>query len=224
MPQAWTRPGLWDENPPPPEPASRGRISVRAAQAPSLQNLHQRGIAALDRGDPREAEEFFRRALADEPGHEPSLDALLGILLRQNRVAEAEALLRQARDAGNLPARLTLVLARLLAGGGATGQALVVLEEVPGQERTPEYHALLGAILHQQGRYESALKAYDAALRGGLHTGTNWAGLAMALEGLGRKGQARKAYQQARSLGIRDENLAGYVAGRLKALPEEDGG
>lgn len=222
--QAWTRPGLWDENPPPPESISRGRISVRAAQPPSLQSTHQRGMLALDRGNPREAEELFRRALEEDPGHEPSLDALLTILLRQNRVPEAEALLRQAGDAGELPIRLTVILARLMAGRGAAEQALEVLDNAPGQERSPEYHALRGAILQQMGRHESAFRAFDTALRGGLHTGTNWAGLAMALEGMGRVGEARVAYKQARALGIRDENLAGYVAGRLKALPEQDGG
>jgi Tfp pilus assembly protein PilF len=224
MPSAWDRPGLWDENPAPPsippsvQVSPPGQFSRTRAQDMTLQEMLDRALNALARGQLRGAEELLRGLLRQDPAHAQGLEALLSILLRQNRTAEAVQLLRQGEQRGPLPPSLGLILARLLAGDGKQEPALEVLKSMPQAHRTPKYQALLGAILQQMGRYEASAAAYQAALSEGSQTGANWAGLGLALEAMGQAEDARAAFAQALKQGIQDQVLARYVARRLNAL------
>ncbi|GAB6057780.1 tetratricopeptide repeat protein [Desulfonatronum parangueonense] len=219
--EGWHRPGLWDENPPPSfaDPLPRkGHFSLTHAGKGTIRDNYQRGLTALERGNFREAEDLLRHALRDDPGHEPSLDAMLTILLRQERTVDAVGLLSRAVNQGLLSPRLTMILARLHAGLAAHEQALDVLESIPEAERPAEFHALRGFVFQQLGQHEQAARAFGDAVRGGLHTGTNWSGLGIALEGLGRKSEAREAFRRGLELGIANERLAQYVSARYAAL------
>lgn len=223
IPAAWTRPGLWDENPPPQEPSrpeKEGRFSRTPADDHDVQALYQGGLRALEQGRRQEAETRLREVLQIDPGHETALEALLALLLGQQRRNEALQILSERSKSHGLTSRQAMIYSRLLSGEGKHSHALHVLESVPDPGRSGEYFALLGAVLQHLNMHERSVQAYQNALRAGLRTGAVWAGLGIALEAQKQRGEAREAYRQAMAAGINDPNLARYVNARLAALPQ----
>lgn len=222
LPEAWTRPGLWDENPPPREPPqakAKGRFSRNPAENGGAPNQYQAGLRALEQGRRQEAEARLRQVLRDDSGHEPAREALLALLLGQQRRGDALRLLADDHGRALLTPRQILVYARLLTGEGKHAQALRLLDAVDESSRSPEHFALLGAVLQHLKMPEQSALAYRQALRGGLRTAVVWAGLGIALEAGMQREEAREAYRQAMAAGIQDPSLARYVNSRLSALP-----
>jgi Flp pilus assembly protein TadD len=103
----------------------------------------QRGVALLELGRAREAEEHLRTAVAAEPGDPRAITLLADALLRQQRYDEAEDTSRSAlaTDPGYVPAYS--VLSAALAGLTRYPDALDAVRR--GGARAPE-----AAVLHRQ--------------------------------------------------------------------------
>jgi len=126
---------------------------------------HLEGLVCLIQGEGDGAAELFRRALSQAPDHFPSLVSLAGLLLSQERLEEAQALLLKALDQVNpdseqaLPALTNLSLV-YQASGRPMDEALLILKIQrikPGQVRAER---LLGAaaVLEQMAEEPAAIE------------------------------------------------------------------
>ena len=126
---------------------------------------HLEGLVCLIQGDGDAAAELFRRALSQAPDHFPSLVNLAGLVLAQDRLEEAQALLLKALDQVNpdseqaLPALTNLSLV-YQASGRSMDEALMILKIQrikPGQVRAER---LLGAaaVLEQMAEEPAAIE------------------------------------------------------------------
>ncbi len=199
-----------------PAPAARPQISAPAAESAG-DHLSQ-ALRALDRGQTDLAERGLRRALELDPGHAQSVNVLAALLLRQERRAELEALLRKlVASAAGEPAPAVL-LARLHAQGGDTAGALQLIEALPAERLSGEQLAVLATLQQRAGRHADAVVNYRRALAGGQQRGTTWAGLAVSLEALAQPAEARAAWEAALAAGPLDAPLAQHARKRLAAL------
>jgi len=126
---------------------------------------HLEGLVCLIQGQRDVAAELFRRALTRAPHHYPSLVSLAGLVLAQERLEEAQALLLKALDQVNpdseqaLPALTNLSLV-YQASGRSMDEALLILKIQrikPGQLRAER---LLGAaaVLEQMAEEPAAIE------------------------------------------------------------------
>ena len=199
-----------------PAPAARPQISAPVAE--SAGDLLSQALRALDRGQTDLAERSLRRALELDPGHAQSVNVLAALLLRQERRAELEVLLRKlVASAAGEPAPAVL-LARLHAQGGDTAGALQLIEALPTERLSAEQLAVLATLQQRAGRHADAVTNYRRALAGSQQRGTTWAGLAVSLEALAQPAEARAAWEAALAAGPLDAPLAQHARKRLAAL------
>jgi tetratricopeptide (TPR) repeat protein len=150
-----------------------------------------KAYSALEDNDLLLVEQACRQALkADRTAGEPL--HLLGISARrQDRLAEAEALLREAWRRSPDKPEIANNLCALLCAVGAHDDGLAVADS--GLARHPAFtflHANRGVALHGLRREEEAAAAFRAALEGIPDLELALFGLASALEALGRRAEA----------------------------------
>jgi Flp pilus assembly protein TadD len=86
------------------------------------------------------------------------------------------------------------------------------------QEKNPDHLGLMAALHQQQGRHEKASTLYRRAL-GLKPRQANWySGLAISLEHLGKRMEARDAYLRSLQSQQLDSGLRRFVENRLQQL------
>ncbi|MCW5624238.1 MAG: hypothetical protein KIT73_05935, partial [Burkholderiales bacterium] len=125
----------------------------------------RQGVAELQRGRAHDAEAGFQAALAEEPRHQASRQALLGLLLGQGRMVEAERLMHEGLAADPGQASWALVAARLQADRGDAAGGVATLERhFDGGRQNADYLALLAGLRQRLGLHPQALQAYSDAI------------------------------------------------------------
>ena len=191
----------------PPTPAARAEARFR------------QGAQLLQQGRAREAEASFLAALAEDPGHVPSRQTLLGLYLEARRNDDAEALARDAVRASPQLASFAMVLARLQAERGDAGAAVQTLQGSRDAGRSNgDYVAMLAALLQRQGRHGEAADEYQAAIGLGNARPTWFMGQGISLRELGHREESRAAFQSALDSGGLSPELKGFVERQLAAL------
>jgi MSHA biogenesis protein MshN len=184
------------------------------------ENLCRDGIAALGKGRHREAETVLRAALAEDPGHIQSRDALMHLLTRQERQGEIKGLLAEGvREAPrHLPYRMRF--ARLLIEEGTLSQAREELlrEPRPSLAEAPDLFAMLATVYQREGQFEESARIYRELLAFRPEQAVWWMGLGIALEGTSSMDTARQAYRQALSRDGLSAGLQNYIRQRLAVL------
>lgn len=207
---------------PRPGDASPARID-RQEREPNVRErtdaAYRRGIDALHEGRQPLAEQALREALALTPGHEPSRQALLGLLVQQRRNADAEALLAEGLRLNPQQTGFAMALARLQAERGDNATAIDTLQRAAaaGRDR-PEFLGFHAGLLARAGRPADAAAQYRAALRLAPQNAVWWMGLGIVLESDRRPSEAAEAFQRARELPGLSADLVAYVDQRLRNL------
>lgn len=194
--------------------APRGKIEKSlpggSAQEHSDQE-YRRAAGLVGQGRGSEAANVLRAVLKENPGHGPSRQLLLKLLVDQRAFGEAIALLEEGLKQN--PERLSwgLALARLQMEKGDGDGAWRTLQRMSAQgAASVEYHALTAAVLQRLGRHHEAADQYRAALSIAPNEGRWWLGLAMALEAEGNGAEAKKAFATAKAMGLPGD-LANYA-------------
>lgn len=194
-----------------PPPPTR---DTRAADA-----RHAEAQRALTRGESRSAEQALRDALAFDPAHHAAREALVLLLLGQDRLVEAQSVLEDGLALA--PERVTYrrLAARLDLARGQPGAAVARLETAPPTLASdPEYHGLLASAYQRLARHEEAARTYQSLMQlqpGEAHW---WAGYALSRDALGDRAGALAAYAQARKLGQLDARVLEHINRRVAAL------
>ncbi len=137
------------------------------------------------------------------------------------RITAAVALLEEGLALAPDHGAFVLQLARLLAGAGQREAALGVLSRRAPSRPGGEYHALEGALAQQLGRFDHSAAAYRRALTASPEKAGWWVGLAIALDRLGRDGEALKSYREALARGGLKPALKAYAHQRVAGLADE---
>ena len=196
------------------------RLSPREQAEASL----QRGFAAMSRRDYSRATDEFMAGLAILPAEDEARMSLYQALRRQGRVAEAEGVLETGITDGREPHRFAEQLARNYAARGQVPMAISLLAVAPPSVAAdPEYHALWGALLQQQGDYAAARPIYESLVAVNPQNGAWLAGLGITQQQTGEPAAALSSYQAALAAGGMAAAVEDYVKAQVQALsPEED--
>ena len=184
----------------------------------------QRGFAAMQRRDYPRAIDEFTAGLAILPKEDDARLALYQALRRQGRVAEAIGVLEDGMADAEQPHRFAELLARHYASRGQVPMAISLLAVAPPRvAQDPEYYALWGALLQQQGDYEAALPIYEELVAHDPRKGQWLAGLGVAQQQTGDSTAALDSYRAALDAGGLPSTVEDYVKSQVDALdPEEN--
>jgi MSHA biogenesis protein MshN len=212
------KPSLAEVDPPTVQEFVRQKVLPTPRQR--AENLCRDGIAALGKGRHREAETALRAALAGDPGHIQSRDALMHLLTLQGRQGEIKGLLAEGvREVPrHLPYRMRF--ARLLIEEGTLSQAREELlrEPRPPVAEAPDLFAMLATVYQREGQFEESARIYRELLAFRPEQAVWWMGLGIALEGTSSMDMARQAYRQALSRDGLSAGLQNYIRQRLAIL------
>jgi MSHA biogenesis protein MshN len=153
------------------------------------------------------------------PEHLQARQALVGLLVQDRKLEEAERLLEEGVKLTPGQIGFNTTLARLQADRGDNERAIATLQAgLEHAQGSAEYAAFLAALLQRQGRHEEAIAQFQTALRIRPSWGVWWLGLAMSLQATGRPTAASDAYRQARAAGNLHPELAALAEQRLQQL------
>lgn len=177
------------------------------------------GAQAMQQGRMRDAEASFLAAIAEEPGHVPSRQALLGIYLEAQRRDEAEVLLRDGLKASPRPPAWAMVLARLEAErGDVIGGINTMQNHLDVGRQNGDYVALFAALLQRQGRHADAIEQYQNAINLGNAKSVWFMGQGISLRESGRRDEARAAFQRALDGGGLSNDIKLFLERQIAAL------
>jgi putative thioredoxin len=111
---------------------------------------------SLETDKPAEAEALYRKALAGDRDHEPSLLGLARVLIGRNKVDEAADLLERVAPGAELDRLRGLVALGRLVPEGADEAAL--RRRLQAEPNNGELHYQLGVLLAGAGKYKEALE------------------------------------------------------------------
>jgi len=106
----------------------------------------------------------------------------------------------------------------LLAQGKIADAITSLQASPPAIKDYPDYHAMLAALLQQDGQHNEAARLYQALVVLNPDAGLWWLGLAVSEDKQGRYEQARAAYQRASASGALSAQMMRYARQRLTAI------
>ena len=187
--------------------------------AQRAQARFRRAIVLLNEGRVSEAEDGFIGALQIEPSYQPARQALVALLLDQQRIVDAQRVLQEGLALDPRQVQFATVLARILVGRADYDGALAVLERAaPPARGDAEFDMLLGTVLQRLSQHGKAEQAYRAAVRAVPGNGAAWVGLGISLETLARRAEALDAYNHALATDSLSGPVRSYVEQRIQQL------
>lgn len=201
-------------SPPPHDQTPSGIVLQRT---PAEQTYRQAAAAAAA-GNDQAAIEQLNTLLQEYVDHPQATQLLASLYIRQQQLAEAEALLEQALLRRPLHAPFARLLARLLITDQRHTAAIMRLESaLPGAANDADYQALLAGLYQRTDRPADAVRHYAAALQLDAEQGEWWLGLGLSQQQLGNREAALGAYRRALQFPL-DASLRDYVGERLQQL------
>lgn len=196
------------------------RKTPRPLSAAEVAEQHfAEGVAALEQGQWRLAEQHLQAALQADPGHLQARESLSGVLLYQDRRREAEQVLAAGLEHHPQAPSLARPYARLILEQGRDTAAIEVLETaLVNAVGNADYLALLAGIYQRNQRYADAAASYRSALSLAPQRAAWWLGLGLALEGSGALQPAAGAYRSAIENPGLNPDARRYAEQRLQQL------
>jgi MSHA biogenesis protein MshN len=112
---------------------------------------------------------------------------------------------------------MAMLLARLQIERGGSGIDTLT-HTLPYVGANGEYHAFLAGALQRQQSHREAIDQYQIALRSLPLNGVWLMGLGISLQAEKRDAEALDAFRKARSSGTLNQQLAGFVDGKIQQL------
>ena len=176
-------------------------------------------MEALDEGHEKRAIRILTSILMQFPASIEVRETLAAIYLSQNALAQADDILRDGLKFDPRSVPLILMQARVLVTQGQHQSAYAVLDRIhPSMKKSPEYYALLAAVLEALGRSQEARGIYASLIKLDPKNGQYWLGLGVALEHTKATQQAITAYTRASQDLNSQVNVRTYAYNRLQRL------
>jgi len=191
---------------------SKGSQAHESAEAE-----YRKGMQALKLGDNVTAMQSLRRTLELDPALVKARQALLSLLVSGKQWAEAQQVVQSGLALDPAKSGWALILARLHFELGDTPAALATLEHYAAHAgKDADYQGFYAYLLQNQQHPAEAAERFQAALALRPAEGRWWFGLGLALEGAGKKNEAKEAYAKAREVGNLPPDMAQVVEQRLR--------
>ncbi len=180
---------------------------------------YRKAVALLDHEKPDDAEAGLRKALSIEPQNHPARQVLVGLLVQNKKLEEAERVLEEVVKTDHSQTGFNLTLARLQAHRGDNVRAIATLQNgLQYAHGSAEYAAFLAALLQREGEHAEAIEHFRAALRKRPNFGVWWVGLGISLQATNQPAAALDAFRRAKAGGNLHPHVAALADERLKQL------
>lgn len=203
-------------------PKAQNQISIdKHASTPAerVEDEYRKATALLNQGRVAEAIDGYRATLQLDPRHAAARQALVGLLLENRRIDEAQQLLQDGLSLNPDRFAYAILLARIQVERGDLQGAHDLLQKYAARAAgDAEYHAFDAALLQRLGRHKEAVAAYQAALKLAPRTGLWWMGMGISLQADQRSAEALDAFRRAKSVGGLSPDLVAFVDQRMKQL------
>jgi len=204
------------------EGAERVLAPIMDRLATDAANLHLMGLIKKTQNQQKDAERFFRRAIAHALSNGVYYNDLGVVLQAQGEHAEAARVFRAAMTLLEDPSAVRANLVRCYLNAGDLAQAEQEARAYVGAAPHAESWTLLYQVHRALDRHDEALAAAEAALRFGPKMRGLLYNYAVALEKVGRGGEALEYYERLAKQDLDTPDLAMsfiralYYAGRKK--------
>ena len=182
-------------------------------------NEFRKAGGLMQQGRIDEALAGYEAALRLDAGHDEARQALVGLLLKNKRNADAESVLQDGLKHNPRHSGFAMLLARLQVERDALSLALDTLQKtLPYADQQADYQAFVAALLQRQNRHKEAITHYQVALQLSPNSGVWLMGLGISLQAVQRNEEARDAFKRAIESGNLSAELQAFVRQRLKEL------
>lgn len=183
------------------------------------ENEYRKAIMVLKQGKTGDAIVGLELALQLDMTHTAARQALVGILVEQNRQEDALRWAREGMQLDSSQIGLAMILARLQVEKGELRPAIETLERtLPYAADRADYQAFLAALLQRDGKNRQAAEHYLQALQRLPQNGVWWMGLGICFQAEHRTAEAVEAYKRAKATNSLSPELLAFVDGRLAQL------
>lgn len=178
---------------------------------------YRKALQSVKYGENAAAVQSLRRALDFDPALAKARQALLAVLVNGKQWAEAQQVVQKGLELEPTQSGWALILARLQFELGNTPLALDTLAHYAAQASADaDYQGFFAYLLQNQQRPSEAAERFRAALALRPQEGRWWFGLGLALEGAGKRPEAKEAYAKAREVGNLPPDMAQVIEQRLR--------
>ncbi len=179
----------------------------------------RKATALLNQGRVAEAIEGYRSTLAENAAHGAARQALVGLLLENRHIDEAQQFLQEGLNLNPDRSSYAILLARIqVERGDLQGAQDLLSRHAAKAANNADFHAFHAAVLQRLGRHKEAVSGYQAALRIAPNAGVWWMGMGISLQAENRDAEARDAFTRAKSAGSLNPDLVSFIDQRLKQL------
>lgn len=181
------------------------------------ENEYRKALALAQQNRINEAIDSFTQALTLDPHHHSARLTLVGILIDNKRMTEAERRLQEGLQLNVDQADLAMILARVQVERNAVTEAIATLERsLPYATEQADYQAFLAALLQRAGRQKAAIEHYVIALKKMPQSGLWWMGLGISLQADNQPDRAREAFNRAKLSNNLSPDLLTFINQQLK--------
>ena len=200
-------------------PASIDKRAHVSTPAERAENEFRKATLLLNQGRVAEAIDGYKSSLTQDAGHVAARQALVGLLLENRRIDEAQQFLQEGLNLNPDRSSYAMLLSRIqVERGDLQGAHDLLARHAGSAANNADYHAFDAALLQRLGRHKEAVSSYQAALRIAPNAGVWWMGLGISLQADKRDAEARDAFKRAKSAGGLGPDLVSFIDQRLKQL------
>jgi MSHA biogenesis protein MshN len=177
-----------------------GENSQASSLSPQQQarNDFHKAQQLAQQGKSNEAIESYRSSLLLDAGNDTVRQAMVDLLLKVKRNADAERALQIGLKNNPKQSSYSLQLARLLADRNELPLALEVMQRtLPYASGQADYQAFYASLLQRQNQHDEAISYYQKALALKPGSGEWLMGMGISLKAAGRADEANDAFKHA---------------------------
>lgn len=184
-----------------------------------VQDNYWAAVEHISNSGAKEAEDLLLSNLNMLPKHHASRSELVTLYLKNERLEEAEFLLKEGLRLDSNESSFLKLMAVLEDRKGAPEKALSQLIKVKDfNAKDKNYIALLGHLYHETGNYSLARQQYFRLMEAEPNNPVWLLGVALSWDSEGERKPALEGYRRLAKGGNLDPEILKYVRERIKAL------
>ena len=183
---------------------------------------YQQGYELIARGQQNAAEHKLLHAIELVASHIKARETLAVLYLQQQRITDAAEILKRGMSLSPKYMPYREIYARTFMANNQLADAISMLNnEPPALNQNPGYYALLAGLYQKNQQHDAAAATYLKLIKRNPKQSQWWLGMAISLEKLEKKKEAKSAFLKARELKL-PVKLQRFVDSRLRKMDVHD--
>jgi len=183
---------------------------------------YQQGYELLARGQQNAAEHKLLHAIGLVASHIKARETLAVLYLQQQRITDAADILKRGMSLSPSYMPYREIYARtFMANNQLPGAIAMLNKEPPSLNNNISYYALLAGLYQKNQEHDAAAATYLKLIKNNPKQSQWWLGMAISLEKLEKKKEAKSAFLKARKLKL-PAKLQKFVDSRLRKMEAHD--